>query len=219
MQLLSVGLARSIWLFDINELNPTGRSIFPDVLTWLGEKYSFQSFPTNISDVDQERKGYLFKTGHFQTDNGLITVNFGIFNDGLLAETWASTEKGDTLLEEILQLATARYGLVKPTSIKRQYISELTLRLDHDLSTINPNVSAFCDVISHIFDKHGLGAFQLTGMSFGPDVSSSSYKPPGLVVERKLGASFSENRFWSRAPFTTKDHITALQEFERLLSH
>ncbi len=220
MQLLSVGLARSVWLFDINELNPTGKSIFPDILVWLGEKYSFQTFPKAIADIDQEKKAYLFKSGQFQTDADTISVNFSIYNDGVVAETWASTDKGDALLEEILRSAASKYGLVfRPEMVRtKQYVSEVNVRLDHHLNNLNPKIAPFCQMIGGLFVRHNLPPFEMTGMIFSPDVSASSYKPPGLLIERKMGSPFTENRFWSKSPFTTKDHLVALEEFEKLLA-
>ena len=218
MQLLSVGLARSIWLFDINELNPTGKSIFPEIFTWLGEKYSFQAFPKSIAEMDQEKKGYLFKAGQFQTDEDAINVNFSIYNDGLVAETWASTEKGDLFLEDISRSAITKFGLTKPTTVRKQYISEVVVRLDHPLSNLNSKLAHFCGTLNGVFSKHHLSPFEPTGIIFAPDTSASAYKPPGLLIERKTGVPFSENRFWSKAPFTTKEHISALEEFEKLLA-
>jgi hypothetical protein len=219
MKLTSVGLARSIWLFDTNELNPTGKSIFPDIMIWLGEKYSFQIFPKSIADVDQEKKGYLFKTGEFQSDEGPITVNFSFFGDGVVAETWSSTENGDAFLEELLRSAANKFGLTyKPEMIRmKTYISELVVQLDHSLGNVNPLVARFCNTLNEIFLRHKLAPFEMTGMGFGPDVTATSYKPPGLVIERKQGTPFTANRFWSKSPFTTKEHLFALEEFEKLL--
>ena len=220
MQLLSVGLARSIWLFDVNELNPTGKSIFPDMLGWLGEKYSFQTFPKSTAEVDQTTKGFVFKFGEFHADEGAKSVNLSFFNDGVVAETWASTEKTDAFLEEVLRSAATKYGLAyTPDMIRqRQYISEVTVRLDHPLSNMNSKIVQLCETINGLFTRHHLAPFELTGMNFAPDVSASSYKPPGLQIERKLGAPFAESRFWSKSPFTTKDHLFALEEFEKLLA-
>jgi hypothetical protein len=219
MNLSSVALARSIWLFDINELNPSGRNIFPDAFAWLGERYIFQTFPKSTADVDAEKKGYLFKTGTFAVSDGdTITVNFSIYNDGLVAETWASTEKGDLFLDEVLRLACNRYGLVRPPNIKKQYFSEVIVKLDHPISNgVTPKVVAFCEMLNKLFTRHNLPTFEVTGIGFGLDTSRSSYKPPGLIIERKLGASFSENRFFSRSPFTTQDHLFIIEEFEKLL--
>jgi hypothetical protein len=219
MQLLSVGLARSIWLFDVNELNPTGKNFLPDLLLWLGEKYSFQTFPKSISDIDKEKKGFIFSTGEFQSAEGAITVNFSFYSDGVVAETWSSTEKGDAFLEELLRSAANKYGLVyKPEMIRtRTYISEVVVQLDHHLNKINPKIVRFCETINKFFSKRNLPPFEMTGIIFAPDTSASSYKPPGLLIERKAGTAFTENRFWSKSPFTTADHLIALEEFETLL--
>jgi hypothetical protein len=219
MQRISVGLARSIWLFDVNELNPTGKNFLPDLLLWLGEKYSFQTFPKSIAEIDKEKNGFVFKAGEFQSDDGAIAINFSFFSDGIVAETWSSTEHGDAFLEELLRSAASKYGLVyKPDMIrKKTYISEVIVRLDHHLNNINPKIARFCETIDGLFAKHRLPPFEMTGMSFAPDTSDNSYKPPGLLIERKTGTAFTENRFWSKSPFTTKDHLRALEEFENLL--
>ena len=220
MKKITVGLARSIWLFDTNELNPTGKSIFPDLMVWLGEKYSFQTFPKSIADLDQEKKGYLFKTGEFQSAaDGAITVNFSFFGDGVVAETWSSTENGDDFLDDVLRSAAGKFGLAyRPEMIRtKTYISELTIELDYALSDINPKILRFCEALNGIFAKHHLRPFEMTGMVFGPDTSASSYKPPSLQIERKAATPFTENRFWSKSPFTTADHLRALEEFEKLL--
>jgi hypothetical protein len=220
MQKITVGLARSIWLFDTNELNPAGKSIFPDLMIWLGEKYSFQTFPKSIADVDQEKKGYLFKTGEFQSTEGAIAVNFSFFGDGVVAETWSSTENGDAFLEELLRSAASKYGLAyRPDMIRsKTYISDLTVELDHALGDINPKIARFCEILNGIFVRHHLAPFEMTGMKFAPDVLPTAYKPPGLFIERKQGAPFTANRFWSQSPFTTKEHLFALEEFEKLLA-
>jgi hypothetical protein len=219
MQKISVGIARSIWLFDTNELNPTGKAIFPDLMVWLGEKYSFQTFPKSLADLDQEKKGYVFKAGEFQSDEGGITVNFSYFGDGVVAETWSSTEHGDAFLEELLRSAASKYGLAYRSDMIRtkQYISELVIQLDHSLGSINPKIARFCETLNGLFARHHLAPFEMTGVNFAPDVLATSYKPPGLQIERKTGAPFTANRFWSKSAFTTKEHLFALEEFEKLL--
>jgi len=220
MEKLSVGVARSIWLFDINELNPAGKSIFPDILVWIGEKYSFGTFPKSIADQDKEKKGYIFKVGEFQSEEGAINVNFSLFGDGVVAETWSSTENGDAFLEDLLRSASAKYGLAyKPDLIRtRRYVSEVTFRLDKSLGDINPKISNFCATLNGIFARHHLSPFEMTGMIFAPDVAATSYQPPGFMIERKQGEAFTDNRFWSKSPFTTKEHLFALEEFEKMLA-
>jgi hypothetical protein len=220
MQLISVGLARSIWLFDVNDLNPTGKSFLPDLLPWLGEKYSFQEFPKSVAEMDKEKKGFIFQTGEFQSDGGPIQVNFSFYSDGVVADTWSSTEGGDAFLGELLRSAANKYGLAyKPEMIRTKgYVSEVVVQLDRHLNKVNPKVDGFCDTISKFLVKRNLPPFEMTGMIFSPDTSGNAYKPPGLYIERKVNTAFTENRFWSKSPFTTADHLLALEEFENLLA-
>jgi len=220
MQKISVALARSIWLFDTNELNPTGKSLFPDMMLWLGEKYKFQTFPKSIGDVDKEKKGLLFKTGEFQGNEGAVTVNFSFYTDGMVAETWSSTEDGDAFLGDVLRSATLKYGLVYPPDLIRakQYISELVVSLDNSLADLNPKITRFCETLNGIFSRHHLQPFEMTGMLFAPDVTGTNYKPPGLFLERKTGVPFAANRFWSKSPFTTKDHLLALEQLDKMIA-
>lgn len=219
MQLLSVGVARSVWLFDLNELNPSGKSLFPEILLWVGEKYSFQTFPKALSDVDEKTKAYLFKMGNFHTQEGAVNVNLSFYNDGLVAESWASTTKTDEFLEDMLRSASQKYGLSYRSDLIRskRYVSELNVRLDAQMDSVNSRIAKFCEILNSLFRAHHLPPFELSGMIFGLDSSASAYKPHAFQVERKLGAPFDENRFWSQSSFSTSDHLLALNEFEKLL--
>jgi hypothetical protein len=90
------------------------------------------------------------------------------------------------------------------------------VQLDHHLNKINPKVDGFCETINKFMVKRNLPPFEMTGMIFSQDASATAYKPPSLYIERKNGVAFTENRFWSKSPFTTPDHLRALEEFEKL---
>jgi hypothetical protein len=225
MQILNVGLAKSIWLFDINDLNPTGKMIFPEILTWIGERYSFQTYPKIISEVQEdnankannEAKGFIFKTGVFKSDDDPVTVNLAIHTDGVVAESWASTEKSDQFLGEVLGLAATKFKLKFSSEIirKKLYVSELNVRIDPPLANIGPKISRFSKFVTGLFEQHDLPPFEMTAIGFSPDTSSASYKAPSFVIERKVGAPFTEKRYWSKAPFPTRDHLAALAAFEK----
>jgi hypothetical protein len=221
MKLLSVGGAKSIWLFDVNELNPSGKQIFPDALTWLGEKYSFATFPKSVADTNSEKPGLHFNQGRFQADSGgSFTANFSIHEDGVVAETWSSTEIGDEFITDILRSASAKYGLdFRFESILRKvYVSEVTVQFDRDLSVFGKQLNAFCERLDVLMAHNHLPKYELTGMIFSPDTSGTSYKPPGFMLERKTNVPFSRNRYWSKSPFTTRDHLSALEAYEELMT-
>jgi hypothetical protein len=226
MELLSVGLAKSIWLFDINDLNPKGVMFIPDALKWIAERYSFQKFPTSVTDFGEsdqnatDPKGYVFKTGSFQMEDTSVLVNFAIYNDGIVADTWASTEASDIFLEELLRAAAIKFDLsLRPNTIRKKlYVSELIVRMDDLFGRIHPGLQKFNRTLDHLFERHALPSYQLSGLVFSQDTSGASYKPPGLMIERKAGVSFMEGRYWSKSPFTTTDHINALKELEKTLT-
>jgi len=143
------------------------------------------------------------------------------FGDGVVAETWSSTEKGDAFLAELLRSAANKYGLTyKPEMIRtKSYISEVVIQLDHHPNELNPKLAGFCETLNTFLAKRNLPPFETSGMIFAPDTSGTAYKPPGLYIERKTGTAFTENRFWSKSPFATSDHLHALREFEKLLVH
>lgn len=222
MELISVATARSIWLFDLNDLNPGGRMIFPDLFGWLKEVYAFQTYPSSISDQgdgQENGKGYIFKSGRFVSGETDVMVNLSIYNDGVIAESWASTEISDLFVEQALYNVATHFDLSVPSTLirKKLYISEVIVRMDNPFAQMDRGLSKFKQTLDRLFARHKLPPFELGGMSFMTDTVDSSYKAPGFAIERKMGTSFEDNRFWSKSPFTTTDHLNALSEFENTL--
>jgi hypothetical protein len=84
-----------------------------------------------------------------------IGVNFSFFSDGLVAETWASTEKSDAFLEDLMRAATINYGLAytSATVRKRQYIGEVNVRFDSSLGNLKPQITRFCEMLNRLFTQ------------------------------------------------------------------
>jgi len=101
----------------------------------------------------------------------------------------------------------------------KRYVSEVNVRLDAQMSSINPKLNSFAETLNGVFKSNRLPPFELTGAIFAPDSSASSYKPPGFMIERKTDVPFEDNRYWSKAPFQTKDHLRIIEEFEKLLGN
>ncbi|MBZ5515687.1 MAG: hypothetical protein LAN62_12765 [Acidobacteriia bacterium] len=222
MKLLSVTTARAIWLFDIQDMNPKGKSIFPDLLDWLKGEYHFQKFPKSTADRD-EHGGLAFSEGDFQIKEEIFDVAMSIYNDGLVATTQSSTDESEAFLVNVLDLACKEFSLKFDTSMirRRMYLSEINVILDGSLSRINPNVEAISEEISAALSLDKASGFQLTGLILGADLTTlppSKQVFSGFVIERKVGAPFSENRFWSKAPLPTNRHLELLNQFEKILT-
>lgn len=218
MKLLSVALARSVWLFDMNDLNPTGKSLVP-LLRWVAEQYNFQTVPKSWTDLDPESKGLLFKNGQFKHGDDGFSVNVGVYTDGLSAESWASTDITDKFLEDVLRSAADTFGLAySPESVRtKRYVSELIVNLEAPLGNLNTALDRFYKTLNDALGVNA-GPYELSGVAFAFDASQSSYKPPHFIIERRADTPFSQKRYFSRSSLPTSRHLKVIEEFEKLLA-
>jgi hypothetical protein len=220
MKLISVGGARSIWLFDINDLNPRGKDVNSDLLDFLREAYFFDKVPSSPIDLDPEKKSLKFERGRFQVKEEIyVSVSLEIYNDGFVADSRSSTRDTDAFVEDVLSLAAKEFSLTYDPSMIRtkMHVSELTVRMDSVLFNLHPKLVDFANTISSMCGSE-VPPFECSLLGFGTDLAISHLKPSNFVLDRKIGAPFSENRYYSRAPVHTDQHQELLVELEHILS-
>ncbi|SRR5712692_2527004 len=219
MELINVQLARSIWLFNIDELNPQGKNILADIVDWLKENYHFEKVPPSLDDLSAN-KGLALQDGEFQLREEIfIHVNLTLYLDGIIAETMSSTRNTDQFLEDALQLATKEFSLAYRPDLVRQklYVSELNLRCDKQLDKLNSGLTQIASRITELLPGTKKVAFRTSSIGFWVDPEASRLNIPPFQFERKSGTPFDENRYWSRSALHTDDHLALLNEFESLL--
>src|SRR5271165_1124353 len=109
MNLIYTKLARSIWLFDIRDLNPKGKDILGGLVAWIKDAYSFAVAPDPANPIpnptpvlapapqtapQQASGGLVFQRGRFQAQQE-ISVAIGsltIYTDGIVIDTTSSTD-------------------------------------------------------------------------------------------------------------------------------
>jgi len=223
MQLLNVLIARSIWLFPVLDINPRGRAIDSDLIDWLKATYHFQKYPSSPLDFDPETKTLTFTAGKFKsgyvTDETeqYIAVDLLIYTDGVVANTRSSTKDSDRFLDEAIRAAVKELNLVYPQHIRKKlYYSEMDVRLDRPMASLNPKLEKLAGTISSLRGDTNAIAFEFSGVSFLPDPNAQA-TVSAFSVERKVNTEWSENRYYSRAPLQTDAHLRVLEEFEGLL--
>jgi len=212
MELLNVLRAQSVWLFDTHDLNPRGKSFLPEMLEWLKDRYEFQTAPISVADLD-DSKGLAFKLGSFPLGGDTLVVEITLYNDGVIANTFSSTTATDLFLKDVFSQAAIEFDLkdvVDEIVRVKSYLSELTVRIKPVFPKLNPKLTALA---SRLSTTQGM-TFEPGGISFWPDTSATALKPSAFSIERKLHAPFAENRFYSRAPLHTDQHLEFLKEFE-----
>ena len=221
MKVFSVVAARSTWLFDLADLNPKGKSLFPEIIEWLKDTYNFKETPDPaMLPTAENRNGLPFKRGEYQArEEVFVDVEVTLFNDGLVANSSSSTEDTDKFLENLTSTAATEFSLTFDPQIvrRRLYMSELNVRLDNPLSNLNPRLTQFAEKLSSMTRSVITSDFEIAGFSLMSDVTNAVYKVPGFAIERKLNAPFNENRFYTKAPLQTEEHISMLKELEAIL--
>lgn len=216
MELLSVSRARSIWLFDVNDLNPRGKSIQNELMEWLESSYHFSKVPKSPDDLD-DTKGLAFSDGEFQVKEELfIRVALKIYNDGMVADTSSSTEDTDAFLKDVLESAAKEFTLTwKPDMLRRKlYLSDVFVKLDTSLGLLRPELEEFGKTITSLLG--GKTQWGFSRIAFSAEIEGDN--PLRFTLERQVARPFVENRYFSSAPFQTHVHLEMIREFEKLLS-
>lgn len=211
MKLLTVIVARSIWLFPIADWNPRGRSMIP-VFFSLIERYKFLKYP-GINEIDWV-KGIKFEDGIFKTSAGEdINVTLTVYPDGVTADTRSSTQDSDEFLNTALSVLGTDFGYVPYETIirKKVYLSEIHVRMEQPISRIHRGLAQFIQEASDALPDGNVS------FGMGINISTDSTHPGTQLIfrlEPAAGFPFSENRYYSHAPFPTDIHLRLLDKFE-----
>lgn len=216
MKLLSVKEARAIWLFPIEDVNPSGKYLYP-LLGELVKKYKFAQVP-NVAEAVKNNQGIVLGQGAFTFGKrGESWAELGIYNDGLVGATHSHTDASEALLTEILSWASKEYGLQPPKSIRKLYASELYVETNSSLGSLNPQLARFAKALSAKMKIVTRSAYELGGINFAAE-QSSPFVPPLFRFERADKMPFSENRYFSASGLPTADHLELLGQLEEILS-
>ncbi len=211
MKLLSVSIARALWYFDMNEINPGGKDVFVHLFPSLLQDYKFLTHPKKGEDATS---GMRFSNGNFaKADGTVLPVNIVVYNDGLAADTYSSTDDSEEFLREALsKLPSMGFVFDEEMIVRKAYVSQLQVQSAGSLKLLNPKLEEFGSRLSATL---GASAFDVAAIEWWAD-PSRVYKPVSFSFQRKSGDS-AKNRYWSQAPLSTAKHLEFLEEFEKLI--
>jgi hypothetical protein len=215
MKLLNVALARSVWLFNTEDMNPRGMDLVP-ILAGIQARYKFQRHPTKIEEVYPTDGGIKFGSGSFKSEDCQILVQaLTVFNDGLVAETRHSTVVTDAFLVDLLGFITRAYGLAFDPAmvLSKGYFSELMVTTDANLAALTDKFERLANLLSA---EEPPRSFKASGIRFGTDPAEGGI-PTQFIFERRVGIAYGQKRYFSQAPFSTARHLQILEALEELL--
>lgn len=221
MKLLSVEIARSIWMFDLGLLNPKGIS-FQDSFEKLGARYQFSKFPRNLLDLN-EQKALAFQVGTFVNSAKVpITVSFNVYNNGFVAETLSTTDDATEFLQDLTKWLAKEFDFAVPSgnNLHKGHLSQVGVELETSLSPLNPKIAAFVERLNAQFRSVDgkPKRFDIASVSFWTEEFGEPNAPSSFRLERKWGKQFTSNQYFSQAPLETRQHLDLLREFEKILT-
>lgn len=215
MKIVSIISGKATWLFETAELNPRGLDLHP-IYVAVRNKYAF-STPKTREEIDDPKDGVKFLNGSFKVDGAdSFSVNLAIYNDGLVAETRASSGHSEAFLTDVVTFAKKQHGLYfEPTMIRqRRFGSKVVFESEsglHKLSDLMSGVNATLKAET----GRGFEASGLT-LAFDPTEPNDALSP--FLIERRANLPLSANRFYSSAPVSTEAHIAILEQVEKLMA-
>jgi hypothetical protein len=215
MNVLFVGLARTLWLFELARLNPKGMSL-RGVFEEIGKRYHFAKAPQNELDYDEQRS-LAFKAGTFTGARKVpVIVGLNIYNDGFVADTVSSTDESAEFLIDLTLWLNNTYGLTVPKEHRVNFLSQLDFQSDVSLINLNRRLNAFAENLQAAAkDKERL--YEVGSIQFWADDTGKPGSASPVKIERKILTPFSANHYFSQAPLSTQAHIDLLNEFEQIL--
>lgn len=217
MTVESVLSARSLWFMDMRGLNPRGRNLYRLIGPLLSRWYGF----TEPTEFD-ESKGVQFIGGEFspsEKGTDMTGVNITLFADGIVAQTCTTTNDGDLFLGRGLE-RLAKDGIITygPDMVRRKrYATEFVVKPMKPLRPL-PNFSALYKLLAEIICPGDAmyADFEVSGLVFDIDPTLPRRQVP-FTFQRRLGAEFQENLYYSHGPFSNEQHEQVLDELEKAL--
>jgi hypothetical protein len=218
MKLVSVLLARSVWLFDFGQFNPKGLNLWP-LCEWLIERYRFAAYPKNVLDLSSDEKALAFKAGSFVNSRGEnVLVSLSIYANGIIAEASSSTDDAEEFLQQAAGLIYELFGMKVPPNAGRAYVSQCEIESQFSLSAFKPELAQFAEALSAtVATVDGKSRdFDFGVLQLWSDDTNPTTAPALFRFERKIGLPFSSNRYFSQAALKTHEHLEFLDALENI---
>jgi hypothetical protein len=219
VKVLAVNSARSIWLVPTVLLNPTGRYLAP-IFEKFAARYQFARVPDS-KEISVSPLSLKFQDGVFTSETGTqIYASLSVHDDGLVAETRASTEESDKLLAEALDWFSTEFGLphYSELGVKRIYASELVIQTKLSMSIFNDEFLEFTERMRKGISREPGQPLDITALHFAVDPSVTKTQL-SFRIERLANTPFKENRYYSAAPLPTSEHVSLLKLLTKATEH
>jgi len=215
MKVISIASGRATRHFVADEVGPRAGFYIHDVIRLIGERYGFINLPS-ISDA--AKSGVVFQNGRLIAGNKKMNIsNLGIYNDAITVMSF-DTDSAEFILDDIVNWAWSTFDLREPvtaptTIIESNIVVEFERSIDHILAVFDGLSQAFTSALRQAYERDI--SVHLSRIGVGGDPQElKPYLRAEIVLERRIGHPYAENRYFSVAPLRTAKHIEILEALE-----
>ena len=170
-----------------------------------------------------------FQAGKFEYERKIVSVEqfvvayVGNKATSLGASTRVSSDASEAFLEHVIEWTAKQYGLATNEVMPRAYFSQVEFVLSEPLSSHFTELGKIGEAITSYLQGYGLEncpPYEFGGFSMNFDsVKHEDLKPTPqpFAIERRIGSSYDENKYFSQAPLRTQDHKAILERLETIL--
>ncbi|MGE3993599.1 hypothetical protein [Pseudorhodoplanes sp.] len=218
MEVLSTKLGRAIYLFPVRDMNPRGLDIW-QILSEITARYRFLKSPDLNAFIQGGGGPVEFNFGKFESERfGGIEVALQIHEDGLIADTEASTSASEEFLNDFIAWLVTEHGFTAPAQVKPLYLSELYVGSSDPFAKLIAKFDAFLSALTQSVDDELGRKMEPVALNFGYEMTSALKTAANFRFERAIDAPNMKNRFFSSANVTTESHLHLLGMLEAALN-
>jgi hypothetical protein len=214
MELLSIVTARSIFLFEVDSLDPLGSRSAAEVVAELRSRYSFAVVPDSLNNIDNN-KGAEFSSGRLKD---IVIDKLTLFSNGIVVDTRSSTENAEAIANDLLEVSRETLGS-RAIVGRKHFVSQITFKSTMQLSRMNPILSEISEQIKQSLGSsmHQEYLVDTVGVTVQVDETQARILPAKFVIARRADAAFFENIYFASAPLRTPLHLELVEKFEASL--
>jgi hypothetical protein len=228
MKVITELIGRVILLVPIEEVYPKEGVHILDAIKFIADKYEFATRTESLDEIRE--KGARFQIGRFLMEGREEVITDFSVPEGALVVSARNTDIAEAFLHDAIKSLAEHYDFrTEPIVGKTIYVlSEMTVQFEDVFDQAIRNFDALSRDLNETFVQHyGVQEpqrqfkYRVSRLDFDFDKHFapqpwSSVAP--FIMERKTNQPFSQNRYFCRAPFRTREHVRLLEKIEQTFS-
>ncbi|GEC14647.1 hypothetical protein [Nitrobacter winogradskyi] len=223
MKLVAHETCRVTWLFQFEAVHPIDGINDPTFLPMLVARYNFAQVPNVAVTLEEfKQKGFRFGAGHFKSDTHSGAINeFWVYTDGFVAAA-QTTDIGQHFLTDLMTWLQTEWSFRELTSMRELFLSNVVVDFDRPLDRLLAAYDAISQVVSlkagELFRTPDKMGFARLDFEFDRTSETLKLPAPRFTLERRANVPFGQERYFTSAPLSTRDHLQVLEAIEKLIS-